>query len=129
MDSIPWMWLLFVGIGLFSMARPGTINLLQRRGTLARMSDYYETPERKRIALKLERVDRWFFTLNGTCMVLAGLSLRFGSEAGFIGFIALSGLLYLSSMLYTARAFSSESKKSPCKTRRSSLDRRVFMFS
>jgi hypothetical protein len=103
------MWLLFVAIGLFSMARPGTIKILQRRGTLARMSDYYETPERKRIALRLERLDRWFFSINGACMVLAGLSLRFVSEAAFMGFFALSGLLYLISMVYTARAFSSKS--------------------
>jgi hypothetical protein len=109
MDTLPWMWLLFVVIGLFSMARPGTINLFQRRGTLARMSDYYETPERKRLALKLERFDRWFFTLNGACMVLAGLSLRFVSENVFMGFFALSGLLALMSMVYTARVFSSKS--------------------
>jgi hypothetical protein len=109
MDTLSWMWLLFVMIGLFSMARPGTIKLFQRRGTLARMSDYYETPERKRIALRLERIDRWYFIINGACMVLMGLSLRFVSETAFIGFLALSGMLSVISMVYTAHVFSSKS--------------------
>jgi hypothetical protein len=108
MDSVPWMWLLFVVIGLFSMVRPGTIKLFQRRGMLAKMSDYYETPERKRIALQLERFERWYFILNGACLVLAGLSLRFVSVNAFAVFIGLTGLLGLIGLIYNARVFSSK---------------------
>lgn len=108
MDRLPWIWLFVVVIGLFSMVRPGGIKFFQRRGTLAKMSDYYETPERKRIALRLERFERWYFILNGACLVLAGLSLRFVSANAFIGFIALSGLLGLAGLIYNARVFSSK---------------------
>lgn len=103
MNSLPWLWLLFVAIGLFLMVSREGIKLLQRRGTLARMSDYYETPERKQIALRIERFERWFFILNGACLVLAGLSLRFVSGYGAIGFMALSGLLGVIGLIYTAR--------------------------
>jgi hypothetical protein len=108
MDRFSWVWLVIVGIGMFSMVRPGGVKLFQRRGTLAKMSDYYETPERKRIALRIERFERWYFIINGACLVLAGLSLRFVSVNAFAVFIGLTGLLGLIGLIYNARVFSSK---------------------
>ncbi|HYF62825.1 MAG TPA: hypothetical protein VD886_08410 [Herpetosiphonaceae bacterium] len=52
------------------MLRPPIARALQRRGVLSRPSGQHKTPQRTRIALRLERAEPWFFYLGGACVAL-----------------------------------------------------------
>ena len=102
------MWIIFVGAGLALMLRPPIARALQRRGVLSRPSGQHKTPQRTRIALRLERAEPWFFYLGGACVALFGLALGFApglaplAQIAFL-VVALAAVGMYSTTVYSRR--------------------------
>jgi hypothetical protein len=106
MSSISGWGFVFVGVGVFWLLRPLIVKTLQQRGMLSRPSEQYDIPQNKRIALRLERFEPWFFYLGGICLILFGLALAFAPRMAPIFMVALMGLSILSLGFYVLSAYS-----------------------
>jgi hypothetical protein len=95
MPSFSGLGIVFVGVGMIWLLRPLIVKMLQQRGILSRSSDQYEIPQRKRIALRFERFEPWFFYLGGICLILFGLALAFDPRLAPMFMVALIGLSIL----------------------------------